>query len=230
MGIYTRLKALIPQQSCVLCAEYAQFCVCSECEAEFSDEQQNRCQSCAHPIIDGANVCGQCLAHPPIFSHTYTLYDYQQSVALLIKKFKYEHQLCIGDYFAHQMVDKYKAILLDEQYDAIIPMPLSPQRIRERGFNQVLELLSVIKKQEKITIDTSSVQRIKATQPLSNLKPEQRALEVRGAFQTKSLSYKRVLLVDDIMTTGASLNELAKTLAKAGVRSCDVLTLARAKI
>ncbi|SMM97691.1 Competence protein F homolog, phosphoribosyltransferase domain; protein YhgH required for utilization of DNA as sole source of carbon and energy [uncultured Candidatus Thioglobus sp.] len=226
MGIYTRL---IPQQSCVLCTENAAFCVCSECEFEFSDEQQNRCQSCAHPIIEGANVCGQCLAYPPIFSHAYTLYDYRDSVAQLIKKFKYSHQLCIGDYFSHQLYDKYKAILLDEQYDAIIPMPLSQQRTRERGFNQVLELLSVIKKQEKIIIDTGSVQRIKATQPLSNLKPEQRTLEIKGAFQTKPLSYERVLLVDDIMTTGASLNELAKTLAKAGVRSCDVLTLARAK-
>jgi ComF family protein len=113
-------------------------------------------------------------------------------------------------------------------YDAIIPMPLSPQRIRERGFNQVLELLSVIKRQQKVVIDTHSVQRIKATKPLSNLNPEQRKLEIKGAFHATPIRYQRILLVDDIMTTGASLNELAKTLMQAGAQSCDVLVLAKA--
>lgn len=204
--------------------EPANFCVCQECEAEFSN-QANRCQSCAHPISGNLNFCGQCLRHSPNFNHAYTLYDYQDLVAQLIKSFKYDKQLCIGDYFAHKLADKYQSL---PDYDAIIPMPLSPKRIQERGFNQVLELLSVIKREQEVVVDTRSIKRVKVTQSLTNLKAEQRQQEVKGAFHAESISYQRVLLVDDVMTTGASLNELAKTVIKAGVEICDVLILSRA--
>ena len=208
----------------MLCSEPANFCVCQECEAEFSN-QANRCQSCAHPISGNLDFCGQCLSHSPNFNHAYTLYDYQDLVAQLIKSFKYDKQLCIGDYFAYKLADKYQLL---PDYDAIIPMPLSPKRIQERGFNQVLELLSVIKREQEVVVDTRSIKRVKVTQSLTNLKAEQRQQEVKGAFNAQLLSYKKVLLVDDVMTTGASLNELAKTVIKAGVQSCDVLTLSRA--
>ncbi|MBA5249090.1 MAG: ComF family protein [Gammaproteobacteria bacterium] len=204
--------------------EQADFCVCETCEAEFSNSA-NRCLSCAHPIKDNLDFCGQCLNHSPIFNRAYTLYDYQDSMAQLVKNFKYGKQLCIGDYFAHKLADKYQTL---PNYDVIIPMPLSRQRIRERGFNQVLELLSVIKRQQRVIIDTHNVQRVKATQSLTALNPEQRQQEVRGAFQAKPIVYQRVLLVDDVMTTGASFNELAKTIIRAGAEICDVLTLSRA--
>jgi predicted amidophosphoribosyltransferase len=93
----------------------------------------------------------------------------------------------------------------------------------------VLELLSVISKKTNTIIDAHSVNRIKATQPLSALNPEQRRQEIKGAFKAQSMNYQSVLLVDDVMTTGSSLNELTKVVLKAGVGSCDVLTLARAE-
>ncbi len=230
MGIYSRLSAFIPDQSCVLCAENARFCVCHECESSFSNHQP-RCQSCAHPITGGLDFCGQCLAHAPVFNRAYTLYDYQDAIADLIKAFKFDHQLCIGDYFSHQLFDLYRSIVAkDIQYDAIIPMPLSRNRIAERGYNQVLELLGVISKKTNVAIDTQNVERIKATQPLSALNPEERRSEIKGAFSVKPMSYNAVLLVDDVMTTGSSLNELASTILKnTDVKSCDVMTLARAE-
>ncbi len=229
MGLYSRLSALIPDQSCVLCAENAKFCVCHECESSFSNHQ-SRCKSCAHPIIGELDFCGQCLAHAPAFNRAYTLYDYQGAIADLIKIFKFDHRLCVGDYFAHQLFDLYQSITSkNTQYDAIIPVPLSRSRMSERGYNQVLELLNVISKKTNIIIDTHSVDRIKATQPLSALNPEQRKQEIKGAFKAQPMNYKSVLLVDDVMTTGSSLNELAKIVIKAGVKSCDVMTLARAE-
>ncbi len=221
MGVYT--QAITPKQSCVLCMESANFCVCKKCEAEFSN-QINSCKTCAHPINSNLDFCGQCLSNAPIFSRAYTLYDYQGLVAQLIKAFKYDKQLCIGDYFAHKLADKYQSL---QDYDAIIPMPLSSERIKERGFNQVLELLNVIKRKQQVIIDTHSIKRIKTTQSLANLSFEQRQIEIKGAFEAKPVPYKRVLLVDDIMTTGASLSELAKTLLKVGVISFDTLTLSR---
>lgn len=230
MGFYSRLSALIPKQSCVLCAENAKLCVCHECESSFSNHQP-RCRSCAHPIGGKLDFCGQCLAHAPVFNHAYTLYDYQDAIADLIKLFKFDHRLCVGDYFSHQLYDLYQSIVdTGIQYDAIIPMPLSRSRIAERGYNQVLELLSVTGKKTNTLIDTHSIQRTKATQSLSALNPEQRKQEIKGAFSVKPMSYGKVLLVDDVMTTGSSLNELALSILKnTEVKSCDVMTLARAE-
>ncbi len=229
MGIYARIAQLTlptPKQSCVLCAENAQFCICHECQAEFTNHTP-RCQSCAHPLSNNLDFCGQCLAHAPRFNRAYAAYDYQSVIADLIKMFKYNRQLCIGDYFARQLADLYQSIGIN--YDAIIPMPLSRVRIKERGYNQVLELLRVIARDSHINIDTRSVERIKATQALSGLGPDERKQEIKGAFQAKAMKYQKVLLVDDIMTTGASLNELAKTVLSAGAQSVDVLVLARAE-
>ncbi len=172
------------------------------------------------------DFCGACLAHSPHFNRAYALYDYQGVIADLIKMFKYNQQLCIGNYFAHQLSDLHQNIGIN--YDAIMPMPLSKMRIRQRGYNQVLELLRVLIQRPEINIDTHSVRRIKATAKFADLKPNERLKEIKGAFRAKPLQYKQVLLVDDILTTGASLNELAKTVLKAGAKSVDVLILARA--
>jgi len=230
MGIYSRLSILTPDQSCVLCTENAQFCVCHECESSFSNHH-SRCLSCAHPITGDLDFCGQCLSHSPAFNRAYTLYDYQGAIADLIKAFKFDHQLCIGDYFSHQLYDLYQFIAnKGVQYDAIIPMPLSRSRMSERGYNQVLELLSVISIKTNTIIDTQNVDRIKATKPLSALNPEERMFEIKDAFKVRPMTYSKVLLVDDVMTTGSSLNELASTILKnTEVKYCDVMTLARAE-
>lgn len=232
MGIYTRLNPLIPKQFCVLCAELSTFCVCQTCQLTFANNT-NRCHSCAHPLPQSTKqslyFCGQCLAHSKHFDRAYTLYNYQDLIAQLIKRFKYNHQLCIGDYFAYKLYDLYQSITPNNtHYDAIIPMPLNAKRIHQRGYNQVLELLRILAKKTAIKIDTISVSRIKATRPLSSLKLSQRQNEIKGVFVAKAMNYQRVLLVDDVMTTGSSLNELAKTVIKAGVGRCDVMILARA--
>lgn len=222
MGIYQRL---IPKQTCILCSEQAQFCICDTCAKDFTNSP-HRCQSCAYPLTEHLDFCGQCLNHSPAFNRTYTLYDYQGPIAQLIKDFKYNHQLCIGDYFAQQLYDLYQTL---PDYDAIIPMPLSKQRTQERGFNQVLELLRKIVKKTPVIINTHSVKRIKATQSLFELNPEQRRVEIKGAFTADPMPYQKVLLVDDILTTGASLNELTTTILKnTSVKHCDVMTLSRA--
>jgi len=228
MGIYQRVVKLLPKQSCVLCLESAEFCVCKQCESGLIDTS-NRCLSCATKLSSGLSFCGSCLSHAPNFSKAYTLYDYSDHCATLIKHFKFDHQLCIGDFFAHKLYDKFQTIVAENgKYDAIIPLPLSRDRIKERGYNQTHELLRVIAKKSNILIDQKSVKRTKATRALSTLNLEERKREIQNAFSAQAMSYDRVLLVDDVMTTGSSLNELAKTLLKAGVKSCDVLTVARA--
>lgn len=222
MGFYARLTHT---QVCVLCGALGKFCVCSACEATFVS-RPNRCFSCAATLQSNLQFCGTCLRQSPSFSATHTAYDYSGNYAHVIREFKFAPRLCIGDYLAHQLFDLYQKIGVN--YDAIVPMPLSNSRLKSRGFNQVHELLRVIKRRTNVKIDTESVRRIKATTPLFALSADDRRREIKGAFVAKNLNYQRVLLVDDVMTTGASLNELSKTLIRAGVKKCDVMTLARA--
>ena len=228
MGVYPRLKRYLPRQSCVLCGEQSVFCVCKTCAASLSTSL-HRCASCACQLDAGLNFCGACLSNAPYFAQSYTLYDYAGSCAQLIKQFKFNQQLCVGDYFAHQLYDWFVGNIQRNHYDAIIPMPLSTARIRQRGYNQAYELLRVIKRKTDIPIDIASVTRSKATVALSSLNLAERQVAIKGAFSLSNINYQTVLLVDDVMTTGASLNELAKTLIKqGGVKQCDVVTLARA--
>jgi ComF family protein len=231
MGIYARIKAKFTlKQSCVLCKNLGRFCVCSECENKFSTLYK-RCLSCATKLPDNTNhslsFCGACLSHAPCFSRAYALYDYKKCDDL-IKLFKFQHQLCVGRYFAYKLYNSYLEITrLNGEYDAIIPLPLSRKRAKNRGYNQSIELLSVIKKYTNVKIDTQSVKRIKHTKPLSQLKIRERQIEIKGAFSVENLSYQKVLLIDDVMSSTSSMNELAKTLLKAGVVECDVLVVAR---
>ena len=223
MGVYSRLK---PKQSCVLCAQLGEFCICHSCQSKLS-RPTHRCQSCASALSADLEFCGACLRRAPIFSRAYALYDYNTTCAQLIKCFKFEQQLCVGDFFAKQLYGLFQTTTQD--YDAIIPLPLNKRRIRERGYNQTQELLREIAKNTDIVIDIQSVDRVKDTRALSQLSAKERQREIQGAFTAKPLSYQRVLLIDDVMTTGASMSELSKTLIQTtDIETCDVLVLARA--
>ncbi len=143
MGFY---QGLITKQSCVLCFETVKFCVYKTCESSFV-VNDNRCLCCAVKLSSNLNLCGECLSHSPAFYKIYVLYDYSHACTQPIKQFKFNHQLCIGDYFAHQLYGLYRLIIKDNgNYDVIIPLPISRVCIKERGYNQTHELLRIIAK------------------------------------------------------------------------------------
>jgi|GEM_PF-281723 len=231
MGIYSRLVKLRPRQACIVCSEPSHHVVCQSCEDEFGVQEQ-RCLSCALPLNQSLDYCGNCLRASPSFHRAFTLYDFEGVVAYLIKKMKYDARLSVAQFFADKMTRKINEMQMSgHHYDSIIPMPLHKKRLRERGYNQVVELLRCLDK--KAAIDTKSVQRIKQTAPLTDLSLAQRRKEIKGAFSlAEPLTHKKILLVDDVMTSGSSLNELAKTILKQSpaVVCCDVLTLSRAQL
>ena len=231
MGIYSRLVKLRPKQACIVCSEPSHHVVCQSCEGEFGVQEQ-RCLSCALPLNQSLDYCGNCLRISPSFHRAFTLYDYEGVVSYLIKKMKYDARLSVAQFFAEKVAHKIDEMQASgHHYDVIIPMPLHKKRLRERGYNQVIELLRIHDK--RILIDSKSVQRVKQTAPLTDLSLAQRKKEIKGAFSlAEPLTHKRILLVDDVMTTGSSLNELAKTILKQSptVICCDVLTLSRAQL
>jgi ComF family protein len=116
------------------------------------------------------------------------------------------------------------------EFDLLVPVPLHRQRLRERGFNQSLLLARRIAQVHSLPVDATTLQRVRYTQPQTELSGPERRKNIRQAFavaRTTSISGKRVLLIDDVFTTGATVQECAKTLLKAGAKRVDVLTLAR---
>ena len=190
------------------------------------------CLSCAIPLNQSLDYCGNCLRASPSFHRAFAIYDYQGVMSFLIKKMKYDARLSVARFFAGKMAEQINNLQSSGHcYDAIIPMPLHKKRLRERGYNQVVEMLRSMS--PKTTIDTTSIQHIKQTAPLTDLSLVQRKKEIKGAFSlVQAITYKNILLVDDVMTSGASLNELALTILKFSpeIQVCDVLTLARAQL
>lgn len=146
----------------------------------------------------------------------------------MMQRYKYGSMLNISQIFGQLLSQKINS----GGVDLIIPMPMHPTRIKERGFNQALEIAkvldNVLTENHAKKLDYKSATRQKLTPPQASLPLKERVKNIKGAFQVNSdLTGKRIAIVDDVMTTGASLNELAKTLKKAGASHVECWVVAR---
>lgn len=225
MALIRASYAALLTQDCLLCAaESGTNLLCEACERDLPRLPAARCPRCALPTPLG-EICGRCLSHPPHYDATTALYRYAFPLDKLVQSFKYGHRLALGGWFGQRLAE------LPERTDAdlIIPMPLHPLRLRERGFNQAGELARAFGKLRRIPVDTRSCRRIRHTLGQADLPWRERARNVRGAFDCATdFSGRRLLLIDDVMTTGASVDELARTLKLHGALQVNVVALARA--
>lgn len=223
-GLIRRSWVHLLPQDCLLCgASSGETLLCRACEADLPRPPLPACPRCALPNSHG-EVCGRCLARPPYYDATSAAFRYAFPIDKLVQSFKYGHRLALASYFGRQLA------WLSEigAADLIIPLPLHPMRLRERGFNQALELARPVGKACRIPIDERSCSRIRHTAIQADLPWRERARNVRGAFHcTSDFTGKRLLLVDDVMTTGSSLNELARTLKLHGAAQVALLVVAR---
>jgi ComF family protein len=212
-------------QDCLLCgAVSGAAIVCSACVGDLPRLPAQHCPQCALPTPTGER-CGRCLAKPPHYDATLAAFLYDFPVDKLVQSFKYAHRLALGAYFGQQLAALSKACSVD----FLMPLPLHPQRLRERGFNQALELARPLAAAHGWAIDTQHCSRIRHTPAQAQLPWRERAKNIRGAFDCSvDLSGKKIALVDDVMTTGASLNECARTLKLHGAAQVTVIVLARA--
>jgi len=226
VALNSRLKIIQPflRQDCVLCkAASGAHMLCPACYADLP-RIANACPQCAAP--SGGERCGSCLTHPPAYDRALAALDYTFPVDKLIQTLKYGHQLAL----AH-LLGELTAVKLRPQLrpDSILPMPLHPARLRERGFNQAHEIAKVIAKKSGLALDPRLATRIVNTPPQAALALDARLKNVKGAFAcSHDVKNKHIALVDDVMTSGATLNELAKTLKQAGAREISVWVVARA--
>lgn len=173
-------------------------------------------------------IFGSCLNSSPYFDATHSLFTYDFPLDAMMQRYKYGSMLNLG-YIFGQMLSK-RICLVD--VDLIIPMPMHPTRLKERGFNQALEIAKIITKSYPEKLDYTATQRQRYTPPQASLPLKERVKNIKGAFKInansiKNVRGKHIAIVDDVMTSGASLNELAKTLKQAGASHVECWVIAR---
>jgi ComF family protein len=187
------------------------------------------CPLCAQPLISAAPACGRCLSKRPVFDHAWAPWRYQLPVDALIQRFKLGGKLAIGRALSERCAD-----LLQAQRSAwpqlLIPVPLHPMRYRERGFDQALEIARVLGRRLALPVAAHGLQRIRQTTTQTGLKRKARRANVYRAFALGRLpsGIQHVALIDDVLTTGATVNACARVLRRAGVKHIEVWALARA--
>ena len=216
---------------CLLCgASGSAAIICQDCAAGLPRLPAAICPRCALPTPGGA-ICGRCLAHEPNFDATLAAFRYDFPLDRLIQSFKYGHRLAIAPYLGEQLLAPAAALIAagTDPAPLIVPLPLHRQRLRQRGFNQALELARPVAHALKLPLDAVHCRRARDTPAQADLAWRERVANMRNAFAcTTDLGGRHVILIDDVMTTGATLDECARTLKLHGAKRVSVLVLARA--
>lgn len=184
------------------------------------------CQYCAMPL-ESAQICGRCLQAPPIQQHSFSLYRYEGAVRRCITGFKFHQQLQFAELFAEQM-----ARLLaqrDTLPDCLLPIPLHPIRLRQRGFNQAHEVARRLAIWLDVDYQPGLLQRVKLTRSQSQLSFAERKKNLRHAFRCGEARLpSHIALIDDVMTSGHTSAAAASVLHQKGAQIIEVWTIARA--
>jgi len=200
-----------------VCRGAARALLCAECDAELPRLAQPLCPRCALES-PGGQVCGRCLAQPPAFDATCAALAYEFPADALVHALKFRGELALAPLLASLLSEKLK-----DRVDHVVPVPLSRERLRRRGYNHAVEIARCLG-----TVDIGLCERIREAPPQMELPFDERQRNVRGAFRcTRSLAGASVAVVDDVMTTGATLEEMARTLKAAGAARVVNWVLAR---
>jgi ComF family protein len=213
---------------CLLCGGASSGAMlCAPCDADLPRIAREHCVVCALPLAgSGGNAtCGACLADPPAYDHVCAAFAYAFPADALVQALKYRGQLAIAPLLGEALA---RVLAIDTRPDVLVAMPLSAGRLRERGFNQAQEIARHVAKTSGIPLQSNACRRVSETPPQAALPYKERAKNVRNAFVCDAnFDGKHVAIVDDVMTTGATLNELAKKIKRAGAARVTGLVATR---
>ncbi len=208
---------------------------CSSCWTDFTLLQGPVCSCCGKPFESPETLthspdheCGACRLNRPFFDQSLSVGYFEGSLREAIHQFKYRPCRALGKPLGQWMRSNIRLI---SDVDLFIPVPLHAKRLKKRGFNQSLLLAFQISKKYKIPISYDNLVRIKPTKPQVDLSSDDRIENVADAFTVQHsalIKEKKIILVDDVLTTGATMNECARVLKDAGAGQVTALTLARA--
>ena len=195
--------------TCFLCRGAASDALCSACDSDLPRLSELRCPRCALESPHG-EICGRCLAERPHYDATSAALAYQFPGDALVQALKFRGELALAGVLGGLLAN----VVTREEVDCVVPVPLSAERLRRRGYNHAAEIARHVAR-KKVELDLC--ERIRDTPPQMELPFAERQRNVRGAFRcTRSAAGRRIALVDAVMTTGAPLNEIASVLKEAG--------------
>lgn len=226
------------QSPCLLCGRDGVDgkALCRSCQNELPySGLSNTCMGCALPIQSSSvkvhdQYCGRCQSCVPLWTNCVSSFDYIGPVSWMIQALKFNRQLSIAPLLGGLMAESIVGRRCSKP-DLIIPVPLHRSRLRERGFNQALELARPIAISLGVPLDYQSIFRLKASVEQSSLSAGLRMANVKGIFKCRGRNrVKHVAIVDDVMTTASTVHELSRVLLESGVEKIQVWVCARAMI
>lgn len=210
---------------CVVCAIEPGQPVCDACKRDFFDADAARCRRCAERVATAGAVCGACLAQPPHFDETTALADYRAPVDGMVTALKFGGRLDLAQCFARLLADREARPVAA---DLVLAVPLSFERQSERGFNQAREIADRYAQLIDTPLGERVLWRVRHSSPQQTLAREARRKNVRGVFAIQGkVEGLRVIVVDDVMTTGSTLDEIARVLKAGGAASVANRVVAR---
>ncbi|WMS89182.1 ComF family protein [Pleionea litopenaei] len=230
---YPFMQALLPPSSCALChqAITSRRWLCTACHSSLPQDRRH-CLSCSAPIINRhqqtqESRCGQCLISPPSIDRLISVFEYDYPIDWWITQFKFQQNTRLASWFGFQIFQK---IICDSgvNVDCLIPIPLHSKRLKMRGFNQSQLLARNLAKRLNLPYRLTSVKRIKPTQAQSGLSENARRRNLNQAFSIVEAVAPRIALIDDVYTTGSTVNSLAKAFKAAGCRYVEAWVIAQA--
>lgn len=218
--VWWRKQLMTP---CLLCGTATlESNLCADCRTDLPWLDANHCSSCAHPL-PAPGLCGRCIAEAPHYDRVVAACRYAFPIDGLIQAYKYSGRLVAGAALASLLANRAR-----QRPDLIVPIPLTAQRLRERGFNQALELARSLGQQMGVPVNAQLCVKTRDTLPQTRLPWKERRKNIRGAFVVEGgVAGCHVAVVDDVLTTGATLSELARNLKRAGAATVTGYVIAR---
>ncbi len=216
---------------CAICHGWSAQRICPDCCTRFAPRLP-RCRRCALQVPRGVTDCGRCLRRPPPFDSAFAAVDYAHPWAALIARLKFGEALDLAPALGSLLCSAVAAAQPPAAPNLLLPVPLAPARLRQRGYNQSWEVARHLARHFGTTADARLLLRVRETPPQQGLAMDQRAANIRGAFAVEpvrraELQGRAVTLVDDVMTTGETAGELARMLKAAGASTVAVWVVAR---
>lgn len=222
---------------CHVCRKYIPHAgtlhICPACREQMPAPPHPLCTVCGIPFPGAGDdhPCSSCLKTPPAYSAARAALIHGGPGRSLIHAFKYNAKTHLRRPLALLVIENVSDFILSRRPDLVVPVPLHVKRLRSRGFNQALLVGELLAREWHLPLQRQALKRVRWTEPQINLAAELRRDNVRGAFSvpdTSGVAGKRILLVDDVCTTGSTVEECARVLVKAGAAEVLVVTISRA--
>jgi len=242
MELASKLLSKLFPSRCILCGKTVNAPVVNEavelCASCYEKQPFNTtcCVQCALPLVADSEtdtLCGRCIQKLPEYDYAHSVFRYEGDIIQLVHQLKFSEKITYARSIGELLLLAYDsdALLKVEKPDCLLPVPLHASRIWQRGFNQSIEIARVLSSRRNIPIEYGAVIRSRSTTSQTGLSAKKRQKNIKSAFKVvNEMRYKNVLIIDDVVTTGSTVNELAKLLKKNSVDRVGVLSIARAPV